>query len=81
MWSVVASRRHTVLKLFPFGTKSDEVMIYGKVVHDFKDGGHAEKDWAARAELIRQSGNGPWQMKYYQIYVVRTPIKLQLNCY
>jgi len=71
MWSAVKSRRHTVFKIFPFGNGSNEVMLYGHVAYDLKDGGHAEKDWAARAILARSSDEGPLQLQFYQVYLVR----------
>jgi hypothetical protein len=38
MWAVVASRLHTPIKIFPFGSGSEEVMLYGTVAYTLKDG-------------------------------------------
>lgn len=38
MWALVASRLHTVHKIFPFGSGSDQVMLYGEVAYALKDG-------------------------------------------
>jgi hypothetical protein len=70
MWSAVASRRHTVCKIFPFGDNANEVMLYGQVAYDLKDGGHSEKDWAARAVLTKPSNDGPLRLQFYQVYLV-----------
>ncbi len=37
MWTVVASRLHTPIKIFPFGSGSSEVMLYGTVAYTLKD--------------------------------------------
>ena len=42
MWTAVASRLHTPLKIFPFGGGSQEVMLYGGVAYVLKDGRRAE---------------------------------------
>ncbi|KAI4937392.1 uncharacterized protein J4E92_002122 [Alternaria infectoria] len=55
-------------KMFPFGPKSDEVMLYGTVKYGFKAGGEASKDWAARAHLVKEDG-GKVKMNFYQVYL------------
>ncbi|KAK1763941.1 hypothetical protein QBC33DRAFT_548381 [Phialemonium atrogriseum] len=67
MWSSISSRKHTVPKIFPFGSSSREFMLYGSVKFDFKDGKEGEVDWAARAELSSQ--DGVWRMSFYQVYL------------
>jgi hypothetical protein len=37
MWAAVASRLHTPIKIFPFGSGSNEVMLYGTVAYTLKD--------------------------------------------
>jgi hypothetical protein len=37
MWEAVASRLHTPMKIFPFGSGSNEVMLYGTVAFTLKD--------------------------------------------
>ncbi|KAJ9629659.1 hypothetical protein H2203_002040 [Taxawa tesnikishii (nom. ined.)] len=54
MWDKVSSRRHYPTRIFPFGTSSDEVMLYGSVDYGMKDGSNASKDWAARAHLVKE---------------------------
>ena len=71
MWEVVTSRKHTVYKMFPYGPDAKEVMLYGKVQYGFKDGREVGVDWAARAELVKDSqGPGGWKFQYYQVYLV-----------
>ena len=68
MWSAVSSRKHTPVKIFPFGNGAHEYMLYGVVQYLFKAGEQAEVDWAARVVLAEV--NGIWKMKYYQVYLV-----------
>jgi hypothetical protein len=42
MWTTIASRLHTPHKIFPFGSGSNEVMLYGNVVYTLKDGRKAD---------------------------------------
>ncbi len=42
MWAAVASRQHTIFKIFPFGSGSNEVMLYGTVAYALKDGKKAD---------------------------------------
>lgn len=70
MWSAVASRKHTVHKVFPFSNESNEFMLYGSVALGLRNGAHADVDWAARADIVK-SADGKWRMKFYQVYLVR----------
>jgi len=38
MWAAVAGRLHTAVRIYPFGSGSSEVMLYGTVEYTFKDG-------------------------------------------
>jgi len=67
MWTAVASRVHSPLKIFPFGADSNEVMIYGIVAYGFKDGRKVDVDWSARANLVKVGDT--WKMAYYQVYL------------
>lgn len=69
MWAKVASRRHTVNKVYPFGPGAEELMLYGSVAFTFKAGGGAEVDWAGRA-VLHKSEDGRYRLKYYQVYLV-----------
>ena len=68
MWEKVASRAHNPIKVFPFGSNSDELMLYGTVSYVLKDGRKAEVDWAARAMMTKTDGSV--KMKFYQVYLV-----------
>lgn len=70
MWEAVASRKHQLFQIFPFGKGSDEVMLYGTVALQLKNGGSAEIDWAARAQLTKSAVSGKYRFKYYQVYLV-----------
>jgi hypothetical protein len=50
LWAAVASRLHTPIKIFPFGSGSDEVMLFGTVAYTLKDGRKA--DVSSRSLLI-----------------------------
>lgn len=68
MWEKVNSRKHTAVKIYPFGSDSNEAMLYGKVGYSLKDGREATVDWAARAHLVKQ--DGAVMMDFYQVYLV-----------
>jgi hypothetical protein len=72
MWEAVASRKHTLSKVYPFGAGSDEVMLHGSVALQLKNGGSAEIEWAGRAELEKTAADGKYRLKFYQVYLVRT---------
>ena len=68
MWSgPVRSRQHTLLKIFPFGNRSNEIMVYGTCVYKLWNGRAVPVDWAARAFLEDEGSN--LKMSYYQVYV------------
>lgn len=67
MWTLVSSRLHTPTKIFPFGPHATEVMLYGTVAFELKDGRKALVDWAARAKMVKQDGE--WKMGFYQVYL------------
>lgn len=73
MWEAVASRKHTLQKVYPFGSGSDEVMLYGSVALELKNGGSADIEWAGRAEL-EKSADGKYRLKFYQVYLVSLDI-------
>ncbi len=68
MWSAVRAISHPLLKLFPFGANATEFMVCGTVSYEFKEGGSVTKDWAGRAELVKE-GEG-WKLRMYQVYLV-----------
>lgn len=78
MWEKVASRVHEPVKIFPFGPNSDEVMLYGTVKYGLKTGGEASKDWAARAQLVKDQ-DGKVRLKFYQVYLVRHPTPIRVG--
>lgn len=69
MWDAVSSRKHTLDKLFPFGS-SDQLMLNGTVALELKNGGKAEIEWAGRMEL-EKGNDGKHRLKFYQVYLVR----------
>jgi hypothetical protein len=42
MWEKVAARLHKPLKIFPFGSGSEELMLHGTVDYELKDGKKAK---------------------------------------
>jgi hypothetical protein len=68
MWEKVSSRSHNPIKIFPFGSYSDEVMLHGTVKYGLKSGGEKEIDWAARAKLVKEEGKV--KLAFYQVYLV-----------
>jgi hypothetical protein len=69
MWEKVKSRKHTPTKIFPFGENANEVMLFGIVEYEMKEGDKEVcVDWAARACLVEEGGTV--QMRFYQVYLV-----------
>ena len=68
MWEKVAKRSHKPVRIFPFGAGSDEVMLFGTVEYELKDGKKASVDWAARAHFAQEDGE--LKMDFYQVYLV-----------
>ncbi|KAF2758245.1 hypothetical protein EJ05DRAFT_500762 [Pseudovirgaria hyperparasitica] len=71
MWSAVEQRRHSPLKVFPFGPNSNEFMLYGTVDYVMKTGESCSKDWAARAVLNKEDGKV--RFSFYQVYLDTAP--------
>ncbi|KAL4728767.1 hypothetical protein ACLX1H_003166 [Fusarium chlamydosporum] len=67
MWDAVSSRKHTLDKVFPFGS-SDKLMLNGIVALELKNGGRAEIEWAGRMEL-EKGNDGKYRLKFYQVYL------------
>ena len=46
--------------------------MYGTVEYGFKAGGSLTKEFAIRAELVRDGadGEGDWKVRLYQVYLV-----------
>ena len=69
MWEVVASRKHTLTKAFPgsFGKAGEqEVMLFGEVAREKKDGSSGVFSWAGHAVLRKESGD--WKFSYYRVW-------------
>jgi len=74
-WEKVETRKHTVFGVFvrPDTASSEELMLYGTVDYDFKDGTQKEGvEWAGRMQLMKKS-NGAYRLKFYQVYIVSMP--------
>lgn len=69
MWDAVSSRKHTLDKVFSFGSGSDKVMLNGTVALELKNGASAEIEWAGRMEL-EKANDGKYRLKFYQVYLV-----------
>jgi len=69
MWEKVAARSHKPAQIYAFAKSSDDVMLYGTVDYELKDGKKAEGiEWAARAHFSPLGGQP--KMDYYQVYLV-----------
>lgn len=78
LWDKVSSRSHNPIKIFPFGSYADEVMLYGTVKYVLKEGGEKEIDWAARAKLVKEDDKV--KMEYYQVYMVSQCMLGECEC-
>ena len=77
MWEKVAKRSHTPKQIYPLGSDSDDVMLYGTVDYELKDGKKAGVDWSARARFAKEEG--ALKMEFYQVYLVRL-VSLNFAC-
>jgi hypothetical protein len=73
MWEKVSSRAHKPLKVYPYGPDSDELMLFGTVNYGLKTGEASNKDWAARAHLVKEDGTV--KLNFYQVFLVR-PLRI-----
>lgn len=67
MWEKVAARKHKAEKIYSLGPGSNEVMLHGIVDYTAKDGSKSNKEWAARATLVKEGGKA--KMTYYQVFI------------
>lgn len=68
MWEKVAKRLHKPQKIFSFASGSDEVMLFGTVDYELRDGKKAHVDWSARSHFAQEDGE--LKMDFYQVYLV-----------
>jgi len=75
LWSgPVKKRLHTLNKIFPFGGDGDsnEVMVYGTVDYELKNGKDVMVEWAGHAVFTEKDGG--LKMKFYQVYMDSAPV-------
>ncbi|KIW67880.1 hypothetical protein PV04_07095 [Phialophora macrospora] len=71
----VLRRKHTLDKIFPFGSAgadAREVMVYGSVEYGLKNGKELTVQWAARALFSEYEGD--LRFKLYQVYLDSAPV-------
>ena len=68
MWEKVAKRSHYPKQIYPLGSDSDDVMLYGTVEYELKDGKKTGLDWSARARFAKEED--ALKMEFYQVYLV-----------
>lgn len=68
MWEKVAKRSHMPKRIYSSDPKSDEVMLYGTVDYELKDGKKTSVDWSARSLFAEEEGE--LKMNFYQVYLV-----------
>jgi hypothetical protein len=68
MWEKVEKRSHFPQKLYTFGAGSDDVMLYGTVDYELKDGKKTSVEWSARSHFAEEDGQ--LKMDFYQVYLV-----------
>ncbi|CAK4032326.1 Hypothetical predicted protein [Lecanosticta acicola] len=67
MWEKVAKRSHKPKQLYSFGASSDDIMLFGTVDYELKDGKGTTVEWAARAHFSKAVGD--IKMDFYQVYL------------
>ncbi|KAH7358801.1 hypothetical protein B0T11DRAFT_341029 [Plectosphaerella cucumerina] len=68
-WQKVGKRTHSIDKIFPFGSNSNELMLYGTVAMESQEGSKGSLDWAARAIVSKDAPDGKYRLKFYQVYL------------
>lgn len=68
MWEKVAKRSHKPMQIYPFGARSDDVMLYGTVDYVLRDDKKTSTSWAARAHFAEEDGQ--LKMDFYQVFLV-----------
>jgi hypothetical protein len=67
MWEVITSRSHRPIQVFPFGSPSREVMLFGTVDYVTKDSQKSTVEWSGR--IVFENSAGPVKMEFYQVYL------------
>ncbi|KAF2159269.1 hypothetical protein M409DRAFT_60969 [Zasmidium cellare ATCC 36951] len=67
MWEKVAKRSHKPKQLYAFGSGSDDIMLFGDVGYELKDGRSTTLEWAAHAHFTKAEGE--LKMDFYQVYL------------
>ncbi|EME89055.1 uncharacterized protein MYCFIDRAFT_185494 [Pseudocercospora fijiensis CIRAD86] len=67
MWVKVAKRSHQPKQLYPFGSGSNDIMLFGTVDYTLREGGSTSLDWAARARFVEHQGG--LKLDHYQVYL------------
>lgn len=68
MWEKVAKRSHKPAQIYAFEKGSDDVMLYGTVDYELKDGKKTAITWSARSHFVEEGGK--LKMDFYQVYLV-----------
>ncbi|KAJ8610741.1 hypothetical protein MRB53_038383 [Persea americana] len=55
------------LQIYAFGHESNDVMLFGTVDYELKDGRKTRADWGARAQFANEDGE--LKMQFYQVYL------------
>jgi hypothetical protein len=74
MWATVAARKHTVFRIYPFGSNGRDFMLRGCVEYKLKNGDQSQKDWAAHAVLAREA-TGSVLLQFYQVFLVGSTVR------
>lgn len=74
MWAAVATRHHVVTKVYPSDTE-DELMLFGTVDYELKNGKKLSSDWAGRM-VFDEAGE---KMKFYQVWLDASPVVVALG--
>jgi hypothetical protein len=71
MWAAISKRHHVVTKVYPSTSDSeDELMLFGTVDYELKNGKKLSSDWAGRMVF---EGTGE-KMKFYQVWLDASPV-------
>jgi hypothetical protein len=70
-WEAVATRKHTVYEVFPSKKQENELMLYGRVDFEKKNGDKAGASWAGRMIFDKSSvEKGEPKLAFYNVWIV-----------
>jgi hypothetical protein len=69
-WTMFDSRKHTVLRVYSYNERGDDLLFIGHVAMDLKKGKHVAGEFTGRFQIADVESSSP-KLKSYSIWAVR----------